>query len=297
MKALIGTGVALVTPFTSNGQVDVTALEKLVNYQIDNGIEYLVVLGTTGEASVLNNEERKLVKDTVIHSNDGRLPLVLGLGGNNTAAVCEQLRTEDLAGFDAILSVSPYYSKPTQDGIYKHFEAVSEASPLPIILYNVPGRTSSNMMPTTIASLAVDFENIVAIKEAAGDIVQAMDIISSTPTEFHTISGDDMTALAVTLAGGSGVISVAGQGFPDAFSTMIRHGLAGESKQAHTLLYAMAPMIDMIFQQGNPAGIKSVLAARGIVENHLRLPLVPVDGALDDALSEFVRQFDQWHEA
>ena len=207
MQSLIGTGVALVTPFKNDFSVDTEALERIVNFQIDNGINYLVVLGTTAENATLNSEEKELVIATVIKANNKRLPLVLGVGGNNTMAVVEELKTRDFSDFEAILSVSPYYNKPTQEGIYQHFKAISEASPLPIILYNVPGRTSSNMLPATVVRLANDFENIVAIKEAAGDIVQAMKLIQNAPKNFHVISGDDMITLPPAKTIGSVIIS------------------------------------------------------------------------------------------
>ncbi|HBR54308.1 MAG TPA: 4-hydroxy-tetrahydrodipicolinate synthase, partial [Flavobacteriaceae bacterium] len=204
MKELIGTGVALITPFTSEGEVDVDGLQNVVNFQIDNGIDYLVVLGTTGESVTLSEAEKQLVIDTVVETNAGRLPLVLGIGGNNTAAVEAEMQSRDLECFTAILSVSPSYNKPTQEGIYQHFAALARVATKPIILYNVPGRTASNMEPETVARLAVDFEHIVAIKEAKGDLVQAMKMIDSTPEGFLVISGDDMIALPMTLAGGAG---------------------------------------------------------------------------------------------
>ncbi|PHK27740.1 dihydrodipicolinate synthase, partial [Nostoc linckia z16] len=201
MQALIGTGVALITPFKADFSVDTEALKRIVNFQIDNGIDYLVVLGTTAESATLTREEKELVIRTVIDANAGRLPLVLGVGGNNTAEVVQELKTRDLSEFVAVLSVSPYYNKPTQEGIYQHFKAVAEASPVPVILYNVPGRTSSNMLPATVLRLAREFNNIVAIKEAAGDIVQAMKLIQGKPEGFLVISGDDMITLPMVLAG------------------------------------------------------------------------------------------------
>ncbi|REG99694.1 4-hydroxy-tetrahydrodipicolinate synthase [Flavobacterium aquicola] len=290
MQSLIGTGVALVTPFKNDFSIDVEALRRIVNFSIDGGVEYLVILGTTAENATLSAEEKELVIDTVVDVNAGRLPLVLGVGGNNTLKVVEELGTRDFSAFDAILSVSPYYNKPTQEGIYQHFKAISEASPLPIILYNVPGRTSSNMLPSTVVRLANDFENIVAIKEAAGDLVQAMLLIKNKPKDFLVISGDDMIALPVVLAGGSGVISVIGQGFPKEFSEMIRLGLNRKVDDAYKVQYLLADCIDMIFEQGNPAGIKEVFKILGISENVLRLPLVSVDESLSSRLSVFVKK-------
>jgi 4-hydroxy-tetrahydrodipicolinate synthase len=225
MQSLIGTGVALVTPFKKDFSIDFEALQRIVNFSIDGGVEYLVVMGTTAENATLTQAEKELVINAVIDFNKGRLPLVLGVGGNNTMQVVEELKTRDFSAFEAILSVSPYYNKPTQEGIYQHYKAIAEASPVPVILYNVPGRTSSNMLPQTVIRLANDFDNIVAIKEAAGDMAQALQLIKNAPKDFLVISGDDMIALPIVLAGGAGVISVIGQGFPKEFSEMIRLGL------------------------------------------------------------------------
>ncbi|MCW4468942.1 4-hydroxy-tetrahydrodipicolinate synthase [Flavobacterium sp. MFBS3-15] len=288
MQQLIGTGVALITPFNTDFSVDADGLKNVVNYQIDGGIDYLVVLGTTAEAATLNKEEKELVIQTVIEANAGRLPLVLGVGGNNTAEVVEELKTRDLSAFVAVLSVSPYYNKPTQEGIYQHFKAVAEASPVPVILYNVPGRTASNMLPSTVIRLAKDFKNIVAIKEAAGDIVQAMRLIQYAPEGFLVISGDDMITLPMVLAGGAGVISVIGEGFPKEFSRMVRLGLERKADEAYKLHYLLADSIDMIFEQGNPAGIKHVFKELGVCGDTVRLPLVNVDDDLGERLGDFV---------
>lgn len=290
MQSLIGTGVALVTPFKTDFSIDTEALTRIVNFSIDGGVEYLVVLGTTAENATLSASEKEVVIATVIEANKGRLPLVLGVGGNNTMEVVAELQTRDLSAFDAILSVSPYYVKPTQEGIYQHFKAISEASPKPIILYNVPGRTSSNMLPETVVRLANDFNNIVAIKEASGDIVQGIQLLKNKPKDFLVISGDDMTALSLILAGGSGVISVIGQGFPIAFSEMIRLGLNRKVDQAFQILFEMTSCIDMIFEQGNPAGIKQVFQSLGIAENTVRLPLVKVDESLAKRIDQFVQK-------
>jgi len=290
MQSLIGTGVALVTPFKKDFSVDVEALKKIVNYQIDNGINYLVVLGTTGEPATLKKEEKEFVIKTVIETNNGRLPLVLGVGGNNTAEVVEELQTRDFSAFSAVLSVSPYYNKPTQEGIYQHFKAIATASPLPVILYNVPGRTGSNVLPSTVIRLANDFENIVAIKEAAGDIVQAMKLIQLKPKDFLVISGDDMVTLPMVLAGGSGVISVIAEGFPKQFSEMVRLGLERKVDEAYKIHYEIADSIDMIFEQGNPAGVKEIFKSLGLSENTVRLPLVNVNEDLANRLNEFVKE-------
>ena len=289
MQALVGTGVALVTPFKKDFSVDVDALTRIVNFQLDNGIDYLVVLGTTAESATLSPDEKNLVIQTIVSANNGRLPLVLGVGGNDTAKVVHELQTRDLSPFVAVLSVSPYYNKPSQEGIYQHFKAISLASPKPIILYNVPGRTASNMLPATVIRLATDFANIVAIKEAAGDIVQAMKLLQHKPEGFHVISGDDMITLPMILAGGSGVISVIGEGFPKAFSSLVRLGLERKVEEAYTLHYQLADAIDLIFEQGNPAGIKEVFHILGLAENTVRLPLVTVDQALHNKLATFIK--------
>ena len=289
MQSLIGTGVALVTPFKKDFSVDTEALTKIVNFQIENGIDYLVVLGTTAENATLSQEEKELVIQTVIEANQKRLPLVLGVGGNNTHKLVEELKTRDLSDFVAVLSVSPYYNKPTQEGIYQHFKAIAEASPVPVILYNVPGRTASNMLPSTVIRLAKDFKNIVAIKEAAGDIVQAMKLIQGKPEGFLVISGDDMVTLPMVLAGGSGVISVIGEGFPRQFSDMVRLGLERKVDEAYKIHYQLADVIDMIFEQGNPAGIKEVHKTLGLSENTVRLPLVNVNEDLANRISNFVK--------
>lgn len=290
MQSLIGTGVALVTPFKKDFSVDTEALTRIVNHVVEGGVEYLVVLGTTGESATLSQDEKELVIQTVINANKGRLPLVLGVGGNNTYKVTEELKTRDLSAFQAILSVSPYYNKPTQEGIYQHFKAVAEASPIPVILYNVPGRTASNMLPSTVIRLANDFKNIIGIKEAAGDIVQAMKLIQHKPEGFLVISGDDMVTLPMVLAGGSGVISVIGEGFPKEFSEMVRFGLQRKVDEAYRLHYLLADSIDMIFEQGNPAGIKAVFKSLGLSEDTVRLPLVNVNEDLAKRIDEFVKK-------
>ncbi|ESU26461.1 dapA protein [Flavobacterium limnosediminis JC2902] len=290
MQSFVGTGVALVTPFKKDFSVDVEALKRIVNYVIDGGVEYLVVLGTTAESATLNADEKELVISTIKEANNGRLPLVLGVGGNNTMKVVEELKTRDFSGFSAILSVSPYYNKPTQEGIYQHFKMVAENSPLPVILYNVPGRTASNMLPSTVIRLANDFKNLIGIKEAAGDIVQAMKLIQDKPKDFLVISGDDMITLPMVLAGGAGVISVIGEGFPKEFSEMVRLGLERKVDEAYKLHYLLADSIDMIFEQGNPGGIKEIFKSLGLSENTMRLPLVNVNEDLANRLDVFVKK-------
>lgn len=291
MKSFIGTGVALITPFKNDLSVDVEALRNIVKYNIDGGVEYLVVLGTTAETATLSKEEQALVKQTIIEANNGNLPLVLGVGGNNTMDVVSQLTTDNLKGFDALLSVSPYYNKPTQEGIYQHFKMIAEKSPLPIIIYNVPGRTSSNMLPSTVVRLANDFKNIIGIKEAAGDMVQAMELIRNTPNDFLVISGDDIITLPMVLAGGAGVISVIGEAFPKEFSEMVRLGLSRKVDDAYKIHYKLTDAINMIFEQGNPGGVKEVFKHLGLCENYLRLPLVNVNEDLSNRLASFVKNF------
>jgi 4-hydroxy-tetrahydrodipicolinate synthase len=290
MKALIGTGVALVTPFKTDFTVDYDALERIVNHCIDGGIDYLVVLGTTAESATLTESEKQQVINKIVEVNKGRLPLVLGIGGNNTQKVVDELKSRDLLAFDAVLSVSPYYNKPSQEGIYQHFKAVAEASPKPVILYNVPGRTSSNMLPKTVIRLANDFENIVAIKEAAGDIVQAMELIKEKPEDFLVISGDDMITLPMVLAGGAGVISVIGEGFPQEFSDMVRLGLNRKVDEAYALHYKIAPAIDLIFAEGNPVGIKAVFEVLNLSTATVRLPLVEATDSLKQQIKGFIAQ-------
>lgn len=290
MQKFEGTGVALVTPFKKDFSVDVEALQRIVEFVTKGNVEYLVVLGTTAESATLSQDEKELVIKTIVEANAGKLPLVLGVGGNNTLKVVEELKTRDLFKFDAILSVSPYYNKPTQEGIYQHFKAVAEASPIPVILYNVPGRTASNVLPSTIIRLANDFKNVIAVKEAAGDIVQAMKLIQNKPEGFLVISGDDMVTLPMVLSGGSGVISVIGQGFPKEFSEMVRLGLQRKVDEAYELHYLLSDSIDMIFEQGNPAGIKEVFKSLGLSENTVRLPLVNVDDNLANRLNNFTKK-------
>ncbi len=292
MQSLIGTGVALVTPFKKDFSVDTESLKNIVNFQVDNGIDYLVILGTTAENATLSQDEKELVITTIITANNGRLPLVLGVGGNNTNELIAELKTRDFRDFVAILSVSPYYNKPTQEGIYQHFKAISEASPVPIILYNVPSRTGSNMLPSTIVRLAKEFKNIIAIKEAAGDIIQAMKIIQEKPTGFLVISGDDMLTLPMVLAGGSGVISVIAEGFPKQISEMVRLGLNREVDKAYAIHYLFAEGIDLIFEQGNPAGIKEVFKSLGLSENSVRLPLVKADQDLALRIQNFTKKMN-----
>lgn len=277
---LLGTGVALITPFKSDLSVDHNALAGIVNFNIENGTNYLVISGTTGESVTITKQEKADIIRTIKTANKGRLPLVLGIGGNNTAQIIEEIRSSDLSEMEAILSVSPYYSKPTQEGIYQHFKAIAEASPIPIILYNVPGRTSSNMLPETTLRLAKDFKNIIAVKEAGNNVAQYLHLLKDKPKDFHVISGDDDLALGVVLAGGSGVISVLGQSVPKDFTRMIQLGLDGNAKEAYKLHFKLMDLTSLIFAENNPAGIKAVFEALGLSRAAVRLPLVEATDTL-----------------
>ncbi|WBX72738.1 4-hydroxy-tetrahydrodipicolinate synthase [Tenacibaculum pacificus] len=287
MQKFVGTGVALVTPFSEDLSVDFDALKKLVNYNIDNGTDYLVINGTTAESATITKQEKEQIIKVIVEENNGRLPLVLGLGGNNTQVVIDELKSTDLSNIDGILSVAPYYSKPTQEGFYQHFKAISLASSKPIILYNVPGRTAKNMEPSTVLRLANDFENIIGIKEAGSNQYQYLQLLKDKPKDFLIISGDDDLALGVVLAGGSGVISVIGQGFPKEFSKMIKLGLEGKNQEAYEIHYKLMDVIDYIFEENNPSGIKALLLKKGICLDEVRLPLVKATEELQTKISDF----------
>lgn len=289
MTKFIGTGVALVTPFKADLSIDFDALERLVEHNIENGTEYLVISGTTGESVTITAEEKKEITKFIIKVNNGRLPLVLGIGGNNTKTVVDEIKTTDLSGIDGILSVSPYYSKPTQEGLYQHFKAIAEATSKPIILYNVPGRTSKNMEPETTLRLAKDFDNIVAVKEAGNNVHQYLELLRTKPDDFLVISGDDDLALGVALAGGSGVISVIGQALPKEFSEMIRLGIAGKAKEAYKLHFDLMPITGLIFSENNPSGVKAVLEALNISKSHVRLPLVEATDGLKKKITDALK--------
>lgn len=276
MKNLRGTGVALVTPFDAAGEIDQAAFRKLINYVIDGGVDYLVVNGTTGESPTTTDEEKLRLLQIALEESNNRVPVVFGIGGNNTQKAVKQLRTFEKAGVTAILSVSPYYNKPTQQGIYYHYKALSEASPIPIIVYNVPGRTSSNIAAETTLRLQSDFSNIVAVKEASGNLEQIMAIIHGRRKDFLVLSGDDNITLPIIALGGDGVISVSGQGFPKLFSQMVRDALNGHFDHAREKHYRLFEITRLLFAEGNPGGIKALLAHMGIISEHLRLPLWPI---------------------
>ena len=287
----VGTGVALVTPFNSDLSIDHEALKNIVEFNIENGTDYLVISGTTGESVTISRQEKKDIIKTISDANNGRVPMVLGIGGNNTASIIEEIKTTDLSEMDAILSVAPYYSKPTQEGLYQHFKAISEVCPIDVILYNVPGRTSKNMEPSTTVRLAKDFKNIIAVKEAGNNVAQYLQLIKDKPEDFLVISGDDDLALGVVLAGGAGVISVIGQAFPKPFSDMIRLGLQGKAKEAYALHYKLMDVIGYIFEENNPAGIKAVFEALSLCSDKVRLPLVPASVQLKAKIERFVKEF------
>jgi len=273
---LKGMGVAMVTPFDNSKEIDFKALEKLTEFLIENNTDYLVVQGTTGESPVLSSEEKSQVLATVIKINAGRLPIVYGIGGNNTMEVAKQLANFDVKGVDAFLSVSPYYNKPTQEGIFQHYKTISEHSKLPIILYNVPGRTSSNVLAETTLRIANECKNVIAVKEASGNFEQIMDIIQDKPKDFLVISGDDALTMPFIAAGGDGVISVVGNGFPKLFAHMVNVGLKGNTSKSKELHYKILPIIKHLFSEGNPAGIKETLSHLKIMTTNVRLPLVNV---------------------
>ncbi len=291
MEQFYGTGVALITPFNKDKSIDYNALKNLVNFQIENNVDYLVILGTTGEPITLTVEERKRVKETIVTVNNGRLPLVLGIGGNCTQIIIDEIKTTDLYAFDAILSVAPYYNKPTQEGFYQHFKAIAEVCPKPIILYNVPGRTAKNIAPETIFRLASDFSNIIGVKEAGNNVHQYLKLIKNKPENFLIISGDDDLVLGVVLAGGAGVISVIGQALPKEFSKMIQFGLEGKAKQAYKIHYKLMDGIDLIFKENNPAGIKALLKKRSLCELYVRLPLVEASTELQAKINAFIENY------
>lgn len=284
-----GLGIALVTPFTSDGQVDYKSLKRLVEYQIDNGADFLCILATTGETPCLTQDEKDKITQLVKDVNHGRLPILKGCGGNNTAAVVEELRTADWSGIDGILSVCPYYNKPSQEGLYQHFKAIAEASPLPVVLYNVPGRTGINLKPETTVRLANDCENIVAVKEASGSLEQVDEIIKNKPQRFDVLSGDDALTFSMVASGAAGVISVIGNGLPKEFSRMIRLEFQGEYEPARKIHHMFTELYSLLFVDGNPAGVKALLHEMGFIENQLRLPLVPTKVSTLQKMAEILK--------
>lgn len=287
-----GLGIALITPFKSDGSIDYDALLRLVEYQIRNGVDFLCIMGTTAETPCLTADEKKKIKELIVDRVAGRVPLLMGCGGNNTAAVVSDLKNSDWRGIDGVLSVCPYYNKPSQEGLYQHYKALAEATPLPIVLYNVPGRAGVNMTAETTLRLARDFENIVAIKEASGNITQMDDIIKNKPANFDVISGDDGITFPLITLGAVGVISVIGNALPAEFSRMVRLALHGDYESARTIHHKFAELFKLLFVDGNPAGVKAMLNAMGMIENQLRLPLVPTRLTTMEKISAILKELD-----
>ena len=285
-----GLGIALVTPFKTDGSIDLDALDRLVEYQIKGGADFLCIMGTTAETPTLSRDEKRLLKERLVGRVAGRVPLLMGCGGNNTAAIVNDLQTEDWMGIDGVLSVCPYYNKPSQEGLYQHFATIAKASPLPVVLYNVPGRTGVNMNAETTLRLARDFENIVAIKEASGFIPQMDDIIKNKPQGFDVISGDDGITFPLITLGAVGVISVIGNALPAEFSRMVRLALNGEYSTSLSIHHKFTELFKLLFVDGNPAGVKAMLSEMGLIENVLRLPLVPTRLTTMEKISQIVKE-------
>ena len=285
-----GLGIALITPFKTDGSIDFDALDRLVEYQIKGGADFLCIMGTTAETPTLSRDEKRLLKEHLVGRVAGRVHLLMGSGGNNTAAILNELKTEDWTGIDGILSVCPYYNKPSQEGLYQHFATIAQASPLPVVLYNVPGRTGVNMNAETTLRLARDFENIVAIKEASGFIPQMDDIIKNKPQHFDVISGDDGITFPLITLGAVGVISVIGNALPAEFSRMVRLALKGEYQTSLTIHHKFTELFKLLFVDGNPAGVKAMLSEMGLIENVLRLPLIPTRLTTMEKISQIVKE-------
>jgi 4-hydroxy-tetrahydrodipicolinate synthase len=285
-----GMGVAIATPFRNDGSIDFKAFENHINYLIDNKADYIVALGTTGESVTLSKDEKRAVIDFAIETIEKRVPLVVGMGGYNTNELISQIKSNVVEGIDAILSVAPYYNKPTQEGLYIHFKEISMASPVPVILYNIPGRTGTNIEAETILSLAADFQNIIGVKEASGDFEHMMKIIKNKKKNFHVISGDDLTTLPIVSIGGAGVISVIGNAFPGIFGKMVRLALGQKIEEARQLHYKFIDLINLLFTEGNPAGIKATLHCLNLMENNLRLPLTPVTDDTYNKIKEAIKK-------
>ena len=290
MKFLRGSGVAMITPFNKEGEVDYDAVVKVVDHIISGGIDYIVVMGTTAETATLFEEERSKVVSLIVEMTNNRVPLVLGIGGNNTASVVSKIKLTDLSSFKAILSVCPYYTKPSQEGIYQHYKNIANASSIPLILYNVPSRSGVSIENETTVRLANDFSNIIGTKDASGDLESVLELLGTVPDGFHVISGDDLLALPIVLAGGSGVISVIGGGLPTQVSQMIHLGLEDKIDQASEYHNQMLEMIDLIFKEGNPTGIKNLSEHIGLCESKVRLPLVAATDELSSSILSAYRQ-------
>ena len=285
-----GLGIALITPFTSDGSVDYDALKRIIDYQLDNGADFLCILATTGETPCLTKDEKSAIKTLVVNRVKGRVPILMGCGGNNTRAVVEEIRETDWLGVRGVLSVCPYYNKPSQEGLYRHFKAIAEASPLPVVLYNVPGRTGINLKAETTVRLAEDCENIIAIKEAGGSLEQVDEIIKNKPARFDVISGDDALTFPMIASGAAGVISVIGNALPKEFSRMIRLEFNGEYEAARKIHHRFTELYSLLFVDGNPAGVKALLHEMGMIENELRLPLVPTRITTMQKMAEILKE-------
>ena len=291
MRELKGHGVALITPFKGNGAIDFEAIPKIIEHLINGGVDYLVVLGTTAESTSLSKDEKKQLIATIVNHNAGILPLVIGIGGNNTPKVIEEIISMDLSPFSAILSVTPYYNKPNQEGLYRHFSAIAENSSLPVILYNVPSRSGVNLTPKTVLRLAKDFDKIVAIKEATGDFQQAQILLKICPKDFLVLSGDDEMSLPMLLAGAKGVISVIGNALPELYSKIVQNGIDGDARRGYQTQYQILDLIRTIYDEGNPTGIKVLMNALGLCENQLRLPLVNASDSLYNKLNKYFKEY------
>lgn len=287
-----GLGVALITPFTNTGEVDYTALRRLLDYHLSNGVDFFCILATTAETPCLSVYEKQKIKETIIEKVNGQVPLLMGCGGNNTMAVVEQLKSDDFKGIDGVLSVCPYYNKPSQEGLYQHFRTISESTDMPVVLYNVPGRVGVNMTAETTLRLANDCENIVAIKEASGNFTQIDDIIKNKPAHFDVISGDDGITFPLITLGAVGVISVIGNALPKEFSRMVRLALQGEYDPARHIHHKFTELFKLLFVDGNPAGVKAMLNSMGLIENVLRLPLVPARITTMGEISNIVEELN-----
>ena len=285
-----GLGIALITPFTEDGAVDYESLSRLIDYQLDNGADFLCILATTGETPCLSLAEKAQIKSAIVRQVDGRVPILMGCGGNNTAAVVEELKNGDFSGIDGILSVCPYYNKPSQEGLYQHFKAIAAATELPVVLYNVPGRTGINLKPETTCRLAKDCKNIVAIKEASGSLEQVDEIIKYKPNDFEVISGDDALTFPMIACGAVGVISVIGNALPKEFSRMIRLEFNGEFEAAQKIHHKFTDLYSLLFVDGNPAGVKALLTEMGFIKNQLRLPLVPTRVTTLQKISSIIKE-------
>jgi 4-hydroxy-tetrahydrodipicolinate synthase len=288
MKRFKGTGVAIVTPFKNDSSIDFSALGRVIDHVIKGGVNYIVAMGTTGEASTLTKDEKQALISYVTEAINSRIPLVIGIGGNNTQEVINTIRVLDLQGVDGILSVAPYYNKPSQRGLFEHFKAIATCSPLPVLIYNVPGRTSCNIASDTCLQLAHECENIVGVKEASGDISQIMRIIKGKPDNFMVVSGDDALTIPIIAAGGSGVISVLANAYPEECSNLVNNALKGNFKAAREIHFRFMESIDLLFADGNPSGIKAFMSVLNLCQNNLRLPLVPVNKNIYTRIQKFV---------